>query len=114
MFCNGNGVLHHLQMEVAVMGYVKDFCYSLHNSLKHIFCLIWNLLCDNGNLKANFPKKMLNNSPYILVLPSCKLPFPNGVTEMGFAEHFGRSVIQKFCHILSIQTLVRALKLVTV
>ena len=32
MLCNGYGVLPHLQMGVAVMGFIEDFCYSLHNS----------------------------------------------------------------------------------
>ena len=32
MLCNENGVLPHLQMGVAMMGFVEDFCYSLHNS----------------------------------------------------------------------------------
>ena len=31
MLCNSNGVLPCLQMGVAVMGFVKDFRYSLYN-----------------------------------------------------------------------------------
>ena len=57
ILCNGNGVLPHLQMGVAVTGFVEDFRYSLHNLLKYIFCLIWNLLYENGNLKRIFTKK---------------------------------------------------------
>ena len=32
ILCNGNGVLPHLQMGVAITGFVEDFCYGLHNS----------------------------------------------------------------------------------
>ena len=32
MLCNGNGVFPHLQMGVAVMGFVEDICYHLCNS----------------------------------------------------------------------------------
>ena len=32
MLCNGNRVLPHLQMGVAVTGFFEDFRYSLHNS----------------------------------------------------------------------------------
>ena len=32
MLCNGNGILLHLQMRAAVMGFVEDFRYGLHNS----------------------------------------------------------------------------------
>ena len=32
MLCNGNGVLRHLRMGVALMGFVEDFRYGLHNS----------------------------------------------------------------------------------
>ena len=32
ILCNKNGVLPHLQMGVAVTGFVEDFCYSLYNS----------------------------------------------------------------------------------
>ena len=31
MLCNGNGVLPHLQMGVAIMGFVEDFHYGLNN-----------------------------------------------------------------------------------
>ena len=32
ILCNGNGVLPHLQMGVAVMGFVENFRYGLHNA----------------------------------------------------------------------------------
>ena len=54
MLCNCNGVLPHLQMGVAVMGFVEDFRYSLYNSEDYIFYPIWNLLYQNGNLKTIF------------------------------------------------------------
>ena len=34
MLCNGNGVFSLSQMGVAVMGFVEDFRYGLHNSKK--------------------------------------------------------------------------------
>ena len=53
MLCNGNGAISHLQTE---MGFFEDFCY---NWWKYIFCPFWNLLCENGNLKRIFSKKIL-------------------------------------------------------
>ena len=44
---------------------------------KYIFCPIWNLLCENGNLKRNFSKKKHIQTPNGVLL-IFKLPFPNG------------------------------------
>ena len=46
-------------------------------------------------LKRIFPKKPIQ--PPNGVLPICKLLFPNRRTVMGFAEHFGHSIILKDC-----------------
>ena len=73
MLCNGIGVLPHLQIGIAVMGFVNDLCYSLHNSKKYIFCPIWNISYENVNLKTNYSKIEPPNG----VLPITKLLFPN-------------------------------------
>ena len=57
MLSNSNGVRPQLQMGAVVMGFVEDFRCGLHYSKRYIFCPIWNLLCENGNLKTNFSKK---------------------------------------------------------
>ena len=89
MLCNRNGAIFHLQTE---MEFVEDIRYSLYNWWKYIFCPIWNLLCENGNLKRNFSKKVLYNP-----LMGCSLfsnyHFQMGVTVTGFAEDFGLSVL---------------------
>ena len=72
MLCNWNGAISHLQTE---MGFVEDFHYSLHNSKKYIFYPIWNHLCENGNLKANFWKNILYN-PLILKTTISKWELP--------------------------------------
>ena len=81
MLCNGNGAISHLQTE---MGFVKDSCYSLSNWWKYIFCSIWNLLCENRNLKRIFLKKVPYN-PLMGCFPFANHHFQMGVTIMGFA-----------------------------
>ena len=56
--------------------------------IKIIFCHIWNLLCENRNLKRNFSKKGLYN-PLMVCFLFSNYHFQMGVTVMGFAEHFG-------------------------
>ena len=72
-----------------IMQFVEDFRYGLHNSQKNIFCPIWNLLCENRNLRSKFSKKILYN-PLMGCSPFVNLCFQMGVTIMGFAEHFGQ------------------------
>ena len=64
------------------MGFVEDFRYSLYNESKYIFCPIWNLLCENGNLKRNFSKKNHVQTPNGVLL-IFKLPYPNGSYRNG-------------------------------
>ena len=71
-------------------GIFEDFRYSLYNWQKYIFCPIWNLLCENGNLKRNFSKKVLYNPP-MGCFPFANYHFQMGVTIMGFVEHSGHS-----------------------
>ena len=89
MLCNRNGAISHLQTETI---FFQDFRYSLYNWWKYIFCPIWNLLCENRNLKRNFSKKVIYKP-----LMGCSLfsnsHFQMGVTVMGFAEHFGLTYI---------------------
>ena len=63
----------------------------LSSSMELLFCPIWNLLCENGNLKKDFSKKVL----YYLLMGSflfLNFYFQIRVTVMGFTEHFGRSL----------------------
>ena len=78
ILCNGNGAISRLQTET---GFVEDFRYSLYNWLKYIFCPIWNLLCENRNLKRNFENSHIQNLNGVLLI--FKLPFPNGSYRNG-------------------------------
>ena len=63
MLCNGNGVLPHLQMGVALTGFVEDFCYGLHNR-----CLLGLFLKFAHQMLGEFYVlqyyRALNNSKY--------------------------------------------------
>ena len=55
---------------------------------RYIFCCIWNLISENGNLNRKFSKKVQYDPP-MGCSPFSNLHFQMGVTLMGFAEDFG-------------------------
>ena len=93
ILCKGNRVSLHLEMGVAVMGFIEDFHYGLHNSWKYIFCPIWNLLYEKGNFKKEISKNILCNPP-MGCFPFANSRFQMGVTVMGFAEDFGHWLLK--------------------
>ena len=76
---------------------------------ENIFCPIWNLLCENGNLRRNFSKKVIYKP-----LMGCSLfsnsHFQTGVTVMGFAEHFGHNLlVSKYMNMILVSSFKRLL-----
>jgi len=71
----------------------------MYNSLKYIFCPIWNLLYENGNLKKEISKNILYNPP-MGCFPFANSRFQMGVTVMGFAEDFGQSPPPSYANVL--------------
>ena len=70
------------------MGFVEDVRYGFYNSYDYIFCPIWILLYENGNLKKEISKNILYN-PSMGCFPFANSRFQMGVTVTGFAEDFG-------------------------
>ena len=74
-FANWNGIFWGLPLQLVQL-------------MKIHFCPIWKLLCENGNLKRNFSKKVPYNPP-MGCFPFTNYHFQTGVTIMGFAEDSG-------------------------